>query len=373
MTLPPFALERWFARHEFSARHLLCASDCESMSIEQLLGREPGAREKLLSLRLGYTESTGAPGLRSEISRLYRTIGPEQVLVHAGAEEAIFLFMHAALSPGDHVIVHTPCYQSLAEVARSIGCEVSAWRAREENGWALDPGELPRLARPRTKVIVLNTPHNPTGWQMTTEAYRGVAAFAEEQGIILFSDEVYRGLEHDPGARLPAGCDCGRRAVSLGVMSKTYGLPGLRIGWVATHDVGLLSRMAALKDYTTICASAPGELLAEVALRYESEIAGRNRAIIAENLGLLDAFMAGRPDLFAWQRPCAGPIAFPRFLGGDAAAFCDELVRVAGVLLLPGSVYEDGGNHVRVGFGRASMPAALRALEEFAARRGPAG
>jgi aspartate/methionine/tyrosine aminotransferase len=373
MRLPPFSLERWFARHEFNVRHLLCASDCETMSVDDLVRFEPGSRERLLSLRLGYTESTGAPSLRQEISRLYTSIDPGQVLVHNGAEEAIFLFMHAALAPGDHLVVHTPCYQSLGEVARSIGCSVSPWCAREEDGWALDTAELERLVRPATKVIVLNTPHNPTGWHMPEKEFRQVAAFAEGRGITLFSDEVYRGLEHDVRGMLPAGCDCGPHVVSLGVMSKTYGLAGLRIGWVATHDTALMARMAGLKDYTTICAGAPGELLAEIALRHGAGIAARNRAIITSNLDLLDAFALRHPGFVAWRRPAAGPIAFPRLLQGDAAAFCDELVRDAGVLLLPGSVYEDGGNHVRVGFGRASMPEALAALEDSALLRGAGG
>jgi aspartate/methionine/tyrosine aminotransferase len=369
MTLAPFALERWFARHEFSARHLLCASDCESMSVEDLLALEPGARERFLALRLGYTESAGSESLRRQICGLYGSIGPEQVLVHNGAEEAIFLFMHAALAPGDHLIVHSPCYQSLAEVARSLGCVVDAWRAREDDGWALDTAELERLARKDTKAIVLNTPHNPTGWHMPAAQLHEVVRFAEQRGIVLFSDEVYRGLEQDPRDMLPAGCDCGSHVVSLGVMSKTWGLAGLRIGWIATKDTSLLSRIAGLKDYTTICASAPGEFLAETALRHREAIAARNRALIAANLDLLDRFFARHAGLFSWRRPAAGPIAFPRLLAGDAQRFCDELLRRTGVLLLPGSVYEAGGNHVRVGFGRADMPAALSALEEYVGSR----
>ena len=365
MNPAPFALERWFARHEFSARYLLCASDCETMTIDELLAFEPQARERLLSLRLGYTESAGSPSLRRQISSLYHSIDADQVLVHNGAEEAIFLFMHAALSPGGHLVVHTPCYQSLAEVARSIGCDVSPWLAREENGWALDPAELARLVRKDTRAIVLNSPHNPTGWHMQAAVFRQVVQFAEERGIVLFSDEVYRGLEYDPGDTLPAGCDSGQHVVSLGVMSKTFGLAGLRIGWVASRDRGLLARMAALKDYTTICASAPGEFLAELALRHAEEIAGRSRRIVQANLGILDGFFARRGDLFSWHRPKAGPIAFPRLLAGDASAFCDALLSGAGVLLLPGSVYENRGNHLRVGFGRADMPRAVTAMEEF--------
>src|SRR5271157_2947039 len=207
MRPPPFALERFFARHEFQAKHILCASDCESMSINELLAIEPAALEAFKDLTLGYTESQGRPSLRWTITQLYFSVGPEEILVTSGAEEAIFLFMHAALAPGDHLVAHQPCYQSLVDVARSIGCEVTAWQAREEDAWALDPDDLPRLVRPSTRVIVLNVPHNPTGWHMSRDAYLRTLAFSEARGILLFSDEVYRGLEPSMSDRLPAACD----------------------------------------------------------------------------------------------------------------------------------------------------------------------
>jgi aspartate/methionine/tyrosine aminotransferase len=370
MRLSPFALERYFALHEFTSELLLSSSDCESMSIGELLAMEPGAADRFLEQRLGYTESTGSPSLRHQISRLYRSIGPAQVLVHAGAEEAIYVFMNAVLEPGDHVIVHRPCYQSLFEVARAAGCAVSPWLAREENGWVLDTDELRGLVRSDTRAIVLNTPHNPTGFHMRREQLEEVVRIAEHNGIILFCDEVYRGLEHDAADRLAAACDLGENAVSLGVMSKTYGLAGLRIGWVATRNAAVLSRMALLKDYTTICCCAPGEFLAELALRHGDAIGERNRSIIRENLAVLDAFFARHGETFAWHRPSAGPVAFPRLLSGDAVALCDHLRASAGVLLLPGTVYQDDGNHFRIGFGRRNMPQAVQRVQESLAGRG---
>jgi aspartate/methionine/tyrosine aminotransferase len=362
--LAPFALERYFARYEFHTRHLLCTSDCESMSIGELLALEEGAAEGFQRQWLGYTESTGSPALRAGIARLTENLGPDDVLVHAGAEEAIFLFMHALLSPGDHIVVHEPCYQSLHEVARSLGCVVTPWQAREENGWALDLDELLRLLRPGTKAIVINTPHNPTGFLMPREDFTRLVRLAEDRGIVLFSDEVYRGLERDPGLRLPAACDIGEKAVSLGVMSKAYGLAGLRIGWVATRNAALRARMAALKDYTTICSSAPSEYLAELALRHGPSIMERNTAILFANMVVMERLFAGHPDLFSWVPPIAGPVAFPRFRGGDVEPFCDSLVRRAGVLLLPGTVFGDAGNHFRIGLGRRSLPEAAAALEK---------
>jgi aspartate/methionine/tyrosine aminotransferase len=198
--------------------------------------------------------------------------------------------------------------------------------------------------------------------------FRDVNRFADTHGIVLFSDEVYRGLEHDDADRLPPACSLSESAVSLGVMSKTYGLAGLRIGWVATRNAAVLSRMAALKDYTTICASAPSEFLAELALRNGNAIAARNRGIIAANLALLDEFFARHADRFFWRRPAAGPIAFPRLRVGDIETFCGALLESCGVLLLPGTVYGDMGNHFRIGFGRRNMPDALARLEESLTR-----
>lgn len=365
MKLTPFELERYFARYEFNARYLLCSSDCESLAVQDLLALESDAANRFHAHWLGYTESLGAPSLRQEISRIYSTIQPENVLVHGGAEEAIFLFMNAALKPGDHVIVHSPCYQSLAEVARGIGCEVTPWLAREENGWMPDMDELRSSLRPTTRALVINTPHNPTGLLMRPEDFYAINQLSQEQGFYLFSDEVYRELEYNPADRLPAACDINPRAVSLGVMSKTYGLAGLRIGWIATHDAPVYTRMAELKDYTTICCSAPAEFLAELALRHRGKLAGRNLDIIRHNLGILDDFFARRADMFHWVRPRAGSIAFPCLLGAEIESFCDRLVKTSGVLLLPGTLFGDHKNHFRLGFGRKNMPEAVVRLEEF--------
>jgi aspartate/methionine/tyrosine aminotransferase len=363
--VPPFQLERFFAEFEFSVEHLLCTSDCESVSIEELLSLDPAVSSSFQKQRLGYTESTGAPALRQAISGLYESVEPHQILVHAGAQEAIFLFMHAVLEPGDHVIVHWPCYQSLVEVPRSIGCQVHLWKAREENGWSLDLDELKGAVNSNTKAIILNLPHNPTGFLMPREEFLEVNQIARERGLLLFSDEVYRESEYQVDHRLPGACDLGPHAISLGVMSKTYGLPGLRIGWVASHNQAVLDRMAQLKDYTTICSSAPSEFLATHALNHRQALIQRNLAIIQENLKLLDRFFETHGDLFRWERPRAGSIAFPRLLRGSIDELVRTLVEGPGVLLAPGSVFGDAENHFRLGFGRKDMPEALGSLEAF--------
>ena len=365
MTLPPFKLERYFAKYEFNTEFLLCSSDCEAMSIADLLAFEDGAAEKFQNTWLGYTESQGSPSLRKEICNLYTSMLPENILVHTGAGEAIYLFMHAMLKENDHVIVHTPHYQSLSEVAKGIGCQVSPWTAREENGWALDLNELRHLVRPTTKAVIINTPHNPTGYLMSRADFDELNKFVQEKNLLLFSDEVYRESEYDPATRLPAACDYGEHAVSLGVTSKTYGLAGLRIGWIATKNKKVYENMAALKDYTTICNSAPSEFLAEVAMRNRQKLIDRNLDIIKHNLTIVDKLFTSYSSLFTWIRPQAGSMGFPKLLKGDVEDFCDDLVRKAGVLLLPGTMYDESGNHFRLGLGRKNLPQAVESLEEY--------
>ena len=365
MRISPFKLERYFAQYEFRAEFLLCSSDCEAMSIADLLSLEEGAAEKFQNIWLGYTESQGGPSLRKEISAIYSTIQPEEILVHTGAEEAIFLFMHAVLKENDHIIVHAPHYQSLSEVAKSIGCDVSVWLAREENNWALDLDELRRLKRSSTKAIIVNAPHNPTGYLMSRADFDAVNKFAQENNLTLFSDEVYRESEYDPADRLPAACDIGDHAVSLGVTSKTYGLAGLRIGWIATKNKKIYDSMASLKDYTTICNSAPSEFLSEVALRHRQKLIDRNLGIIKNNLAIVDNLFASHSSLFSCVLPTAGSMCFPKLLKGRVEDFCDDLVKKTGVLLLPGTMYDDTGNHFRLGLGRKNLSQAVERLEDY--------
>ncbi len=369
MKLEAFQLERYFAKHEFSAPYLLCSSDCESMHVDELLALEPGADQQFKSLWLGYTESLGHPDLRQAITALYQKMTADQVLVHAGAEEAIFNFMNVALQPGDHIVVHAPYYQSLGEVARGIGAELAEWRGQPECGWRLDIDDMKRVLHDRTRVVVVNVPHNPTGFLPDVGFMDQLSALSERHGFVIFADEVYRGLEFDTSDRLPAMADLNPRAVSLGVMSKTYGLAGLRIGWVATRNHTLFKQMAAFKDYTTICNSAPSEFLATVALKHADTIARRNLEIIRSNLDHLDRFFRRHADWFAWQRPKAGSIAFPSLLRGSVDAFCEELINEAGVLLLPGSLYGPNYNAFRVGFGRKNLPQALAQFNVYLANK----
>lgn len=390
----PFALERFFARQEFAARYLLCASDCQGLAMSDLLGAaDPESRVRWEDLRLGYTESQGLPELRAEIARTYRSLEPEQILV-AAPEEAIFLAVHALLEPGDHVVCTFPGYQSLYELAGAMGCEVDLWRPVELGPvqsdslettsapaadptprWYFDPNELEALLRPDTKLVVWNFPHNPTGALPSAADLGRMLQAAQTAGAWVLSDEMYRLLEPSAALQLPAAADLYDKALSLAGMSKVYGLAGLRIGWAATKDSGWLQRMTELKDYTTICSSAPSELLALMALRGSEPILRTNQERVTGNKQAADVFFRRHRDHFAWIPPQAGTVCFPRLLGaaGSAATgaetFCAEVQAATGVLLLPSTVYGYGDAHLRLGLGRDDFAAGLDVLDGYLHRR----
>lgn len=367
MKLPDFKLERYFAKYEFKAPYLLSCSDCESFTIKDILDlEEAGAGVSFEKLWLGYTESQGSPGLRQYIAKMYHRAGVDNVLVTSGAEEAIFIFMNTVLNKGDHVIVQYPCYQSLSEVARFRGCEVTEWKLKEQDAWVLDLDWLAKNIKHNTKAIIINSPHNPTGYLITQDELEYIVELARSRGILIFSDEVYRFLEHRSSDRSEAACDIYENAVSLGVMSKTYGLAGLRIGWVVTRNTDIYNQMAAFKDYTSICNSAPSEFLAALALKHQDELVERNLGIIRDNLAVLDDFFARYKELFSWPKPKAGAIAFPHIKWDeDVENFCVDLVNSKGVLLLPGNYYDFGNKSFRIAFGRKNMPECVLKLEEY--------
>jgi aspartate/methionine/tyrosine aminotransferase len=376
--LPPFKLERFFARYEFNpaVKHHLCCSDAEPLTLAELLAAADGdSLRRWEALSLGYTESAGLPALREAIAARYETLGADDVVV-AAPQELVFLSMTALLRAGDHVVCCFPGYQSLYQVAQSLGCEVTLWEPSTADGklhFSIDA--LLAAIRPgHTRAVVVNVPHNPTGWLPSSRDWRTLARACDAAGAVLFGDEMYRGLELDPARRLPAAADAAARGVSLGGVSKALGLPGLRVGWLATRDAALLQRVLQLKDYTTICSSAPSEVLALAGVRAWEQLVQRQLAIIRANLAALRVFSQRWGGVIEWTEPVAGTVAFPRLLTGEPiAAFCEELAETDGVLLLPASVYnheqsvEQG--RFRLGFGRRDLPRCLAALETALARR----
>ena len=362
-----FRLEKYLAQHEFTAKYLLCCSDAESFSMSEILGMANEEERDLWDgLRLSYTEVPGLPALRARVAEsMYNGLGPENIFMFAGAGEGIFCALKQLAGPMEHIIVITPCYQSLLEVPQSTGAEITEVELRPENEWRIDLNQIEAAIRPNTKCIVVNFPHNPTGQIIEEEELKALIALCEPRGIWLFSDEVYRMLG-DRSMTSPVA-NLYSRGLSLGVMSKSFGLAGLRVGWVASQDREILKKMEQLKHYTSICNSAPSEILSLIALRNKDVLLERNNSIVADNLALLDGFFAEHSELFEWVRPRGGCVGFVKYKAGPAQAFCDYVLREKNLLLLPESVYNYHGNYFRIGFGRSNMPEALEQLRDFCA------
>jgi aspartate/methionine/tyrosine aminotransferase len=376
--LRPFALEVFLSKWEFTARFHLCASDMQSITLSELLAMaDPADRTAWDQLYLGYTETWGSPALRETIASTYDNVTPDHVLTFAGAQEGIFAAMHAILKSDDHAITVIPNYQSVESVPLSI-CETTGIALEPESNWDLDLNRVRDAIRPNTRVICINFPHNPTGKVISRDALIDLIAICRERNIYLFSDEVYRLLERRPEMTLPQVADLYERGLSLGVMSKAYGLPGLRLGWIASKDVELLRRMERVKHYTSICSAAPSELLTQIALKARNRIVARNLALIGKNLPILAAFFTEYSHLFEWYLPDGGSIGFPRYLGTEGVeVFAADLVEQAGVLLLPGSVYRSEldktpTDRFRVGYGRANLEQGVGAMRGHLVKRAAA-
>jgi len=356
----PFKLERYYSLYEFSSKYSICNSDCEALTIGELLAIEEGASDAFQNQWLGYTETPGHPKLRHEISQIYESIATDNILV------CTYLFCLSNLESGDEVIVQTPCYESLQSIPISIGCTVKSWDVQySEKGPSFSIDELKDIISEKTKVIFLNSPQNPTGFHFSKEEQAAIVALARDNDCIIFCDEVYRELELEESYRLPAFADVYEKGVSIGVMSKSYGLPGLRIGWVVSQHRKILDNIAIIKEYTTICNSAPSEFLAEVALRNRHLLLARNLAIVKENMLLYDDFFTRHKALFSWFPPKAGPISFVKMnIDTDDKSFAEKALKEKQLLVLPGWIYDYPG-FFRVGLGRKQIPASLAVFEQF--------
>jgi len=367
MPINPFKLERYFAKYEFQVKYLLSSSDCESLTLAELL--HMAAPESLAlwqDLRLGYTEFPGHPLLRSEVAGIYDHIPADNVII-AAPEEAIFIAMHALLSANDHVIVVSPAYQSLYEVARSIGCNLTSWKLQMgADSWQLDLKQLEQTITNRTRLLVINFPHNPTGYMPSRSELDAIILMARKYGLYIFSDEMYRFLELDPCAQLPSICEIYENGIALSGLSKSFALPGLRIGWLTAQDSTWTGRWLTFKDYTTICNSAPSEILGIIALQNKEQILQRNLEIIRANIACANQFFSEHSHHFSWFSPKAGSVAFPQWLGpGSVEMFCQGVLDQQGVMLVPGSVFDFPGNHFRIGLGRMNFSEAVEKVKVY--------
>lgn len=365
--LPSFKVERYFAKYEFTAPYLLSCSDSEPLTVKQVLAFADDETKKMWeNLTLHYTESQGLPLLRKEITSLYNTITPEQVLVLA-PQEGVLLGLNTLVKEGDHVIAQFPGYQSLYDDARVLGADVSFWKPQEkENGWKFVLKDLEMLIKKNTKVLVINFPHNPTGALPTQEEFKELLAIAKKHNLTIFSDEMYRGLEYDSKDRLPSVPDVYENAIALSGVSKVYSMPGARIGWLTTKNKDYYVTLCKLKDFTTICSSAPSEILALIGLRADKKIREDNIKTIKKNIELCKTFFKKHNDLFVWIDPRGGSIIFPRLISDESPdEFVDRVRENTGVVILPGSVFDWDGNNFRIGLGRKDVPEVLKRVDDY--------
>jgi aspartate/methionine/tyrosine aminotransferase len=367
MKLPPFKLEEFWKKYEFTSPYLLCCSDVESWKLSEILElADPESKKLWESLTLGYTEPPGLPLLRKEIAKLYSQIESEQVFTFAGAEEGIYCSMRTLIEPGDHVIVIDPCYQSLKTLPESFGAHITSIPLDPKKKWQLTLEDFEKAFLPHTKLLILNYPHNPTGAILGKKVFEGIIELARERGTYIFCDEVYRYLEIDERDQLPSIADVYEKGITLNVMTKAFGLAGLRIGWLVTQDADFLKEVGSYKLYTSICNSGPSEILALIALRAKDRILKRNREIMLSNLEILDSFMNRYQKLLSWDRPQSGTMAVIKLLlPVPVEKFAEELVEKIGVLIMPGPIFNFPGNFFRIGFGRKNMPQVLEHFEQF--------
>ena len=361
-------LATYLSRLHDRTEYHLSASECETMAVADLLAladAEDAAR--WAGLRLGYTDPLGAPWLRAAAASGYAAVDDAGIVCFAGAQEALYAAMHALLSPGDHAIVVLPSYQSIETLAIGL-CDVSGVALDPAQGWSLDIDAVAAAIRPATRVIAISFPNNPTGKQLEHDRFAALVALCRQHGIWLISDEVYRLTEREPQRRLAQAADAYERGVSLGVLSKAYGLPGLRIGWVACQDRLLLDRVATIRQYLSTCSAGPSEVLACIALKAAPTILARNRGLAEANLAQLMGFFGRHAEMFECAAPDGGVVCYPRYIGpGDVEGFVGDMAE-AGVLLLPASVFRSEltplpADRFRIGFGRASFRVGLQVME----------
>ena len=308
--------------------------------------------------------------LKIKVDFLFETASINDILTFAGAEEGIFVAMKSILNAKDHAIIITPNYQSAQTIPESI-CDVTPVNLDAENNWDLDLNKIKNSVKSNTKLISINFPHNPTGKVISKNELYDIINIAKENDLYLFSDEIYRLMERDEIKRLEQVSDLYEKGLSLNGMSKAYGMPGIRMGWISSKDHYLLDKMEKLKHYLSICNSSPNEVLTIIGLKYRSLIIERTRNIINNNLNILNGFFKDYDGLFEWKEPDGGCIGFPKYKGPEGSdVFCKKLVESRSVLLLPASVYSSKlmpapENHFRIGYGRSNMSEALSELKKF--------
>lgn len=352
--LPPFHLERWFAEFEFvqGMRNLAASGPFAATTGELLELENAETTAQYLDLELDYIENPGSESLRRAVADQYTTLDAGDIRITSGASEALLLLIWTMVTPGMNIVIEEPCYGNVPGIAQSLGIEVHKLPLSQEDGWKPNLEQLSRLIDEKTRIVYLVHPHNPTGSALRKEEMQAMAAMTERVGAILVNDEVFRLITLDDES-LPSVVDVVENAVSIGDMTKPWGLGGLRVGWVASRRHDLLNLLSSARDYSTMCSSAPGSFLAELALRHSQQIIAPRLEAARANRDRLTEAITRSQGILSWSRPEAGYTAFvqlPEYL--STAAICRRLAQEQRLLLLPGEVYGNAYERfVRIGFG----------------------
>jgi aspartate/methionine/tyrosine aminotransferase len=377
MKIAPFGVEQWMNEWETKSVVNLAETCVDSMTVGELLSMA-GEREtfmgRIMNLRLSYGDIMGSEELLGSIASLYERQSRENVVVMNGGAAANFISLYTLVEPGDEVVSVYPTYQQLYSIPESFGARVKLLRLRPEDGFLPDLDELRSLVTPRTKLICVNNPNNPTGSLMDMPMLLEIAEIARSVGAWIHSDEVYRFLPHDRNAAIPSLADLYDRAVVSGSLSKCFSLAGLRLGWL-TGPREFIGEVSNRRDYTTISCGALDDLLGRLAILNKEKILTRNIAIVQRCAKILSDWADSEPRVSFTPRPRAGTTAFPRYSYDISSKdFCRGLQSKNGVFLLPGGCFGDEfDRYVRIGYayspdilesGLSMVSAFLRDLEE---------
>jgi aspartate/methionine/tyrosine aminotransferase len=349
MRIDIFKMERMQSTWENVVDYNLSESGVHPLDVKELLTSDE--IEELTTVALGYTQTNGTLGLRERIARLYPGIGLDQILTTAGSSEANFLLMWSLIEPGDEVLFELPNYMQMIGLMRAFGARVKTFRLHERLGWQPDLDEVRRLVTPKTKLIVLTNPNNPTGSVLSAESMQGLVDLAAGVGAWLLADEVYQGAELN-GITTPSFWGKYEKTLVVNGLSKAYGLPGLRIGWIVGPEE-VIKRTWPYHDYTTISPSALSDKLATYALEpaRRERILARTRSILNANFPVLETWLKDHGDLFAFRPPQAGAICFVRYaIKANSTELVERLIRERSVLIVPGDHFETDG-YLRFGYG----------------------
>ncbi len=361
MRIEPFELERWQSTHEHDVEINLSESGVHPPSVAELLaleGTDVLELEALGRVHLGYPRTNGSEELRARIAALYPGASAGDVLVTHGGAEANLVACLATVEPGDEVVVLLPSYMQAHGLARALGATVKPWPIRAELGWAPDPDELDELVGPRTRLVLLTTPNNPTGRILRAPVLDAVARAAERVGAWVLSDEIYRGVELEPRDEAPTMWGRTDRLLVTSGLSKAYGLPGLRTGWVVCGQAGAVEPLWARKDYTTIAVSPVTMALAAHALdpARRRALLERARSLLRANLAAVRERLAAAPGLFDAAPPEAGAMLWMRYDAPIDSRTLAERMRVEHrTLVVPGAHFGHE-RFVRLGFGGPQEP-----------------